>query len=97
MKYVYAFAKLHKGRTGQQWIVQQCPFCTSLHYHGAGKTGEDAVPFLGDRVAHCFGGGHYVLTTDDSLNGMPVEFYPTLREKLTELASGREDEKQVSQ
>jgi hypothetical protein len=31
-----------------------CEYCHAWHMHGAGGKGDDAMTFLGNRVAHCW-------------------------------------------
>lgn len=40
------------------WMVVQCPFCSKIHFHGAGGYDEKASvrrkEYLGIRVPHCY-------------------------------------------
>ena len=54
-------ALAHLSPEGTQWIIDHCPLCGAMHFHGAGP--GDPLDGLGHRAAHCLkGGGHgYVL------------------------------------
>ena len=56
IKMLKAKARIQKHGQGQTIIVDNCPYCHQLHYHGVGNLSS----IISSRVAEC-GGGHYEL------------------------------------
>lgn len=43
------YAEAEARLSGQQWIVDSCPYCGKRHVHGAGGDTGDPLKFLGHR------------------------------------------------
>jgi hypothetical protein len=86
MNFVYALARLVRGRQVWLWVIDICPICGQPHQHGGGPLDGNPRTLLGHRVPHCVPrwrgsrvvwtppeGTDYRLTDDPALSGRVVE------------------------
>ncbi len=53
--------ELVRGHEVNLFRIPCCPFCSELHYHGAGRVTDEPAQFQGPREPHCESNRGYVL------------------------------------